>query len=75
MNKWKIAFLTCFATLIILIIGGLFTIIDQGTSLTYMRDAYTDTENDLDNLMKIINETDMTKGQIKKSLNRHKLFE
>jgi hypothetical protein len=75
MNKWKIAFLTCFATLIIVIIGGLYSIIDQGTSLTYMRKGYKDTENDLDNLMKIINETDLTKGQIKKSFKGHKLFE
>ena len=40
-----------------------------------MREGYSDTENDLDNLMKIINETDLTKEQIKKSLKEHKLFE
>ena len=75
MNKWKIAFWTCFVALIIVIISVLYTIIDQGTSLTYIREGYSDTENDLDNLMTIINETDLTKGQIKKSLKGHKLFE
>jgi hypothetical protein len=75
MNKWKIAFLACFATLIIVIIIGLYSIIDQGISLTYIRESYTATENDLDNLIKIVNETDMTKEQIKASLKGHNLFE
>jgi hypothetical protein len=75
MNKWKIAFWTCLAALIIVLIGGLYSIIDQGTSLTYLQDGYTDTENDLNTLTKIINETDLTKGQIKKSLKEHELFQ
>jgi hypothetical protein len=75
MNKWKIAFWTCLTTLIIVLIGGLYSIIDQGTILTYSQDGYADTENDLNTLTKIINETDLTKGQIKKSLKGHELFQ
>ena len=75
MNRWKIAFWTCLTTLIIVLVGGFYSILDQGTSLTYMKDGYSDTENDLDNLVKIINETDLTKRQVEKSLNGHKLFE
>ena len=75
MNKWKIAFWICLTTLILVLAFGLYSIIDQGTTLTYMKDGYIDTENDFDNLTKIINETDLTKEQIRKSLSRHKLFE
>ena len=40
-----------------------------------MNEGYNGTENDLNTLTKIINETDLTKEQIRKSLNGHKLFE
>jgi len=74
MNKWKTAFWVCLTTLIFILIVGFYTILDQSASLTYMRDGYKDTENDLDNLTKLINETDLTKAQIKESLKRHEHF-
>ena len=75
MNNWKIAFWICLTTLILVLAFGLYSIIDQGTTLTYMKEGYIDTENDLANLTKIINETDLTKEQVRKLLTKHKLFE
>lgn len=75
MNKWKIAFWCC---LTILVVGGIFSvysIIDQGVTLTYQKEGYTDTENDLDQLIEIINKTDLTKKQIQTELKNHRLFE
>jgi hypothetical protein len=64
MNKWKIAFWACLTTLTLVLSLGLYSIIDQGTSLTCMKECYKDTENDLVNLTKIINDTNLTKEQI-----------
>ena len=75
MNKWKIAFWVCLTTLILVLAFGLYSLIDQGTTFTYMKEGFADTENDLTNLTKIINETDLSKEQIRKSLIKHKLFE
>lgn len=65
MNKWKIGFWICFVTLLATLGLGLYSIIDQGVTLTYMRQGYEETEDDLKQLMKIINETDLTKEKIK----------
>jgi hypothetical protein len=75
MNKWKIAFWFCLTTLFLVTAFGIYCVIDQGITLTYMKDGYEDTENDLDNISKIINETDLTKLQIKKTLRPHHLYE
>jgi hypothetical protein len=65
MNKWKIGFWICFVLLLATLGLGLYSIIDQGVTLTYMRQGYKDTEDDLKGLIKMINETDLTKGKIK----------
>lgn len=48
--------------------------LDQSVTLTYMQVGYKDTEDDLDNISKIINETDLSKTQIKNKLTGHHLF-
>ncbi len=68
MNKWKIGFWICFTTLLLTIGLGLYAILDQGVTLTYMREGYGDTKSDLEQLIKIINDTDLTKDQIKRTL-------
>ena len=75
MNKWKISFWVCFATLIFVSVSMLYLIIDQGVSLTYIKEGYSDTEEDLSSLTKIINETDLSKEQIRASLTGRKDFE
>ena len=50
------------------------SIIDHGVTLTYQKEGYTDTENDLDQIIEIIKKTDLTKSQIKNALKDHKLY-
>jgi len=75
MNKWKIAFWICLTILVVVTIFSLYSIIDQGVTLTYQKEGYTDTENDLDQLIEIINKTDLTKEQIQRELEDHRFFE
>ncbi len=57
MNKWKIAFWVCLTFLILLTSFGLYFIVDQSVSLTYVKEGYKDTENDLENLTRIMKRT------------------
>jgi hypothetical protein len=75
MNKWKIAFWICLTVLLLVTAFSTYSLIDQGVTFTHMKEGYTDTENDLDYISKIINETDFSKNQIKTALKRHHLFE
>jgi predicted PurR-regulated permease PerM len=75
MNKWKIAFWICLALLVLVTMFSIYSIIDQGVTLTYQKEGYIDTENDLDQLIEIIKKTDLTKSQIKNELKNHKLYE
>jgi hypothetical protein len=68
MNKWKIGFWICLTTLLLTVGLGLYAILDQGVTLTYMKEGYTDTESDLNQLIKIINDTDLSKDKIKRTL-------
>jgi len=62
------------ALLLVLAIG-LYSIIDQSVTITYMRDGYTNTENDLNSIIDLINETNLTKSEIGAKLKTHKNFE
>lgn len=50
------------------------SIIDHGVTLTYQKEGYTNTENDLDQIIEIIKKTDLTKSHIKNALKDHKLY-
>jgi predicted PurR-regulated permease PerM len=69
MNKWKIAFWCCLIILVVVTFFSAYSIIDQGVTLTYQKEGYTDTENDLDQLIEIINKTDLNKKQLEADLN------
>ena len=75
MNKWKIAFWYCLCVLFLVIGLSLYSIIDQGVTLTYQKVGYIDTENDLDILIEIINKTDLTKLQIENKLKVHEFID
>jgi hypothetical protein len=75
MNKWKIAFWFCLTLLVAMTVFSVYSIIDQGVTLTYQKEGYKDTENDLDQLIEIINKTDLTKSAIKSELKDHRLYE
>lgn len=74
MNKWKVAFWVCFIALLLVVTFSLYSILDQGVSLTYLQESYTETENDFEQIIEIVNETDLTKLQIQEKLREHRLF-
>jgi hypothetical protein len=75
MNKWKIAFWSCLTLLLAVTLFSAYSIIDQAYTLTYHKVGYEDTEKDLDELIEIINKTDLTKKQIESELKDHNHFE
>lgn len=75
MNKWKVAFWSCLTLLVVVTVFSVYSIIDQGVTLTYQKEGYSDTENDLEQLIEIINKTDLTKNKIETELKDHRLFE
>ncbi len=75
MNKWKTAFWCCLTLLVAVTVFSVYSIIDQGVTLTYQKEGYTDTENDLNQLIEIINKTDLTKSAIKSELKDQRLYE
>lgn len=72
MNKWKFAFGCCLAILLIVAGISIYSLIDQGVTLTNQKEGYSDTESDLDQLIEIINKTDLSKTQIQNVLKSHK---
>jgi hypothetical protein len=75
MNKWKIGFWLALSLLLAVMAIGVYSVLDQAVTLTYLRDEYNDTESDLNTLISLINDTDLTKTKIKEKLKRHNLFE
>ncbi len=75
MNNWKIAFWCCLTLLVMVTVFSVYSIIDQAYTITYHKAGYEDTEKDLEQLMEIINKTDLTKKQIETELKGHNNFE
>ncbi len=75
LDRWKIAFWICLTLLLLTGISGIYTVLDQGVTLTHLREIHQDTEADLQTLVKLINETDLTKNEIKAELQNHRLRE
>jgi hypothetical protein len=75
MNKWKIAFWCCLTLLVTVTVFSAYSFIDQAYTLTYHKVSYQDTEKDLDQLMEIINKTDLSKKQIETELKDRNDFE
>lgn len=73
-NKWRLACGIAILSLLVVSIAGFYLIMDQGVTITYMQDGYTQTQNDLNTLIELINETDLTKPEIENALKHHKLF-
>jgi len=75
MNRWKIAFWCCFVLMISVSIFAVYTIIDQAVMINYHKEDFKFTENDLDEIIDLVNHTDLTKSEIEKSLQNHSLYE
>lgn len=74
-NKWKIAFWISLLLLVTTAAIGLYSVVDQAVTLTYMKEGYSDTEADLETLIQIIEQTDQSKQGIEILLKDHRLFE
>ncbi len=74
-DKWRLAFWISTLILLTVTLIGLYLIIDQGITNAYKSDEYTSTENDLNSLIKIINETNLTKSEIETKMRIHKFYE
>ena len=70
MKNWKIAFWTCFTVLLLTLLTASYMIIDQGVTINYMSEGYSDTKKDLDRIVKIVNETGLTKNEVKNILSK-----
>lgn len=63
-------------TVLLLVIAiSVYTIIDQAVTLTYQKEGYSDTKNDLEQIIEIINKTDLRKAQVETELKDHRLYE
>lgn len=71
MNKWKIAFWCCLTILVLMTVFSAYSIIDQAYTLTYHKVSYDNTKSDFEDLIEIINKTDLTKSQIENELKNH----
>ena len=74
MNKWKIRFYILLLLLVCSVSYGYYTIVDQSTSISYMKDGYADTEKDLNMLVQILNEKDFSYSSIKESVSANGYF-
>lgn len=67
-NKWKLSFWICFVTLISISLFSTYTIFEINTTKMVYDESYRSTYLDLDDLIEIINETDLSKAEIQKKL-------
>lgn len=57
------------------VVIGVYSVIDQSVTLTYMKEGYSDTESDLETIIQIIGQTNQTKQEIENVLKDHRLYE
>mgnify|MGYP000921595514 CR=1 FL=1 len=74
-NKWKVAFWICLLLLLLVSTFSIYSIIDQGVTITYMKEGYTSTENDLNTLIQIVNSNKLSKKEIIDVLTTYKFFD
>ena len=67
-NKWKLSFWICFVTLISISLFSTYTVFEINTTKMVYDESYRSTYLDLDDLIEIINETDLSKAEIQKKL-------
>lgn len=53
-NKWRTAFWTLLTVFVLTTLFLLYSILDQGMTITYMREGYEDTEHDLEQVSQIV---------------------
>jgi hypothetical protein len=74
-NKWRLAFWICLIILLLISGFSIYGIIDQGVTITYMKDGYESTENDLNSLILITNSKDFKKASIRENLKSYRFYD
>ena len=72
MNYWKVVFWVATIGCLSFILIGFCCFIDQAITITYMQEGYSCTENDLNTITVLINETDLSKTEIITKLQEYK---
>lgn len=74
-NRWKTSFWICLVLLLLTVVVGAYAIVDHSVTLTHLRESHQETEADLQTVIELINETDLTKDEIEVRLQKHRLRE
>lgn len=74
-SKWKVAFWICFILLLFVSAFSIYSIIDQGISITYTQEGYTATEKDLNTLIQIANTNKLSKKKIVDELKAYRFYD
>lgn len=74
-NKWRLAFWICLVILLLISGFSIYSIIDQGVTITCIRVGYKNTENDLNSLILITNAKDFKKASIRENLKSHRFYD
>lgn len=74
MNKWKISFWVSITLLVIVSIYCFFITVDKSVTIAFMKIGYAQTENDLTIISNIYNETDLSKNQIQKEIQKDSMY-
>lgn len=69
------AFWLCLLLLVVTTVIGVYSLVDQAATLSYMKEGYKGTESDLETIIQIIGQTDLTKPEIETLLKHHRLYE
>lgn len=64
MNYWKIAFFALLIVSMTIILFLMYGMLDQGITLTYQREGYSDTKDDLDLLVGVFNELKIQREEV-----------
>lgn len=72
-NPWKIAFWSCLILLITITLFSAYSVLDQGVSLTYLRDDHSRTEHEMAILLEILDDSGLSKQQVLRALKENEL--
>lgn len=67
-NPWKIAFWSCLILLITITLFSAYSVLDQGVSLTYLRDDHSRTEAEMETLLEILDNSGLSKQLVLQKL-------
>ncbi|MFD0977048.1 hypothetical protein [Salinimicrobium gaetbulicola] len=74
-HPWKTAFWACFFMLIAVTCLGAYAVLDQGVTLTYLRDDHSVKERELEAITQMLEGAPIPKQQVLHALEKHLLYE